>query len=312
MEENIYYKSMFDISSIELTCEIETRQLGEKKQDHADFGVSNTNENPEYWIAAFDGHGKNHTIDIIRKANLNEIMGKEKPYEILQKLIIDEETSSYTNDDKLRSGSTMVYAKTKITDTHREIEIVNIGDSQGLLWINGVLTFMTTPHNLFNGEEIARIVREKRVNSNCPITVRNTNIEVLSPTTVMIKKGKYARFTYKYDVIEIAPTQSLGHMGFTGISPEVTKFKLKLTDTFKICLYSDGVSDMIPLTGIASYIHIPFMTNADSVKDILDEVESRWKQEWNMCTEQNRLDMELSSFDIDGYDDCVCAMMIGR
>ena len=280
--------------------EIEVRQIGIKGQDHAAHGNYTKDGITTYWSVIFDGHGSNETIHIIRSADMNTIMQENDPHLTLQKIIEEKDRS------RTASGSTMVYAKLHHYQTYRELEIVNIGDSQAVLFINGKWIFMTEPHTCNNGKEIARLIKDMCVPTRVPFVFRKTDIEVLSPTTLMIKKGKYINFN---NGEQLAPTQALGHKGITGLEPEVTLFRLKPTDTFQVFLYSDGVGDMLPVHGPAVIHSISFMTTAGSALAMVEEAERRWEQEWLICSEENRMNFYVDSFGSNGYDDCACAIM---
>ena len=101
-------------------------------------------------------------------------------------------------------------------------------------------------------------------------------------------------------------SQSLGHSGITGLTPDVTVFKFQRTDTIKVVLFSDGVSDVMPVIGAVASSTIPFMTTPTSM---LDEAERRWKQEWNVHSGTDLRKIYQTHFPKNGYDDCCCAML---
>jgi serine/threonine protein phosphatase PrpC len=309
--ENIYSTATHTAKYHILRQECETRQIGDKRQDHASQGSFETPEGHVYWGAIFDGHGNDQAIQLIRKAPLHDIMKSNTPYHELQTLLIEDmDSRQYT---KLHSGSTMVYVKITEKKDHIEIEVVNIGDSQSIVWINDKPIFMTQPQNAQNGKEIARLLLEDRLDPMEPVFQCSTAFDVISPTTIMLKTGTFLQFVDSDDNhIELTPSQSLGHCGITGIKPEITKLYVKSSDTFKIVLFSDGVGDMIPVNGLACGSTLEFLNIAQKTTEIMDEAERRWNQAWNTYDMNYFMTCNTQSFPKDGFDDLSCVVIKGE
>ena len=253
----------------------------------------------------FDGHGPDQAIDIIRSSDLSEIMKDENPHIALQYIVDADKKSSSL--EKLKSGSTMVYVKVYEYIDKTEIIFSNIGDSQGLLWINGELVYKTTPQNCENPLEMKRLIDEARVSKYAPIYKNGSSIEVLSQTEIISKVGTYVSFiTKNYNKYYLSPSQSIGHCGITGFAPEIAKFTISPDTQFRIMLFSDGVGDMLPISLESS---LEFLKHAPGAEDVINKAESIWKQEWTIYPNGNKDKTYTTTFDNNGYDDCSCVII---
>jgi hypothetical protein len=102
-------------------------------------------------------------------------------------------------------------------------------------------------------------------------------------------------------------TQSLGHNGLTGLQPGVATFYCSKSDNIRVCLCSDGVTDVLPVNDLANGSTFSFMQSTTTA--LLDEAERRWKQEWTVYSGTDTRILRKSRFPVDGYDDCCCAMI---
>ena len=185
---NLHHK----ITTHSVTQEVETRQIGTSKQDHAAHGSYTTGNTTTYWSACWDGHGNDQAIKVIRNADLSTIMVSEKPWELLQSLI-EKDTFALPNI-KLRSGATMVYTKVSIFSHFTQVEITNIGDSTCAMYVNDEPFFMTTAQDVSNANEMIRVIREKRVDSDLPILTSGSNFNIVSGTKIQSIRGRYINF----------------------------------------------------------------------------------------------------------------------
>ena len=304
--QNITTSSLAVKHTVRIESEIATRQIGRSQQDHVALGdySSPDTDTHTYWITALDGHGNNQAPNKIRSAPLGEFMQKPISWSHLQTFINSDPTTD--GQTKLKSGSTMVYAKAEISPTGIEVTITNIGDSTAVVFLNDELIFVTTPQDYENGVEMARIIKENRVNIQMPLVKQDSNFEVLSPTTLRTIEGTYIEFVSPQGGQTLSMSQSLGHCGITGLKPDVTVFNFQRTDRIKVVLFSDGVSDVLPLIGAVAASTIPFMATPTT---LLDEAERRWKQEWNVHSGTDLRKIYQTKFPKNGYDDCCCAMM---
>ena len=316
---NLYDKKQAVFKTQYITQEMETRQLGRTKQDHVAHGSYIVGPQglvhiKTYWSVLFDGHGNNQAINAIRASDINRIMEKSRPYDDLQKLIQDDPMS--TLEERIRSGSTMVYAKVTPTNHYTDIEIVNIGDSSAVLFVNYQPVFVTQQHDHTNGSEIARLFSEVRVDTKEPFYKRDSDFEVVSPTDIITKDTTYIKFS---NGVCLGPSQSLGHDGITGIKPTITSYRALKTDNIKVVLFSDGISSVMPVSGLLTHSTVDFMKDKTTT-DILNEAEHKWKKPWNLhnvlevhdgvelASSLTRVSMN-SNFTPDVYDDCACSMI---
>jgi serine/threonine protein phosphatase PrpC len=309
--QNINTSSLEVKYGLRIDSELETRQLGRSKQDHVAHGnypsssdFSSVLDTHTYWLATFDGHGNNQAPNRIRSAPLDDIMEKPASWAHLQTFINSDDKAD--GQTKLKSGSTMVYAKAEVSPTGIEVTITNIGDSTAVVFLNGEPIFVTTQQDYENGAEMARLIKENRVNIQMPLVKQDSNFEVLSPNTLRSIEGTYIEFVSPEGRQTLSMSQCLGHGGITGLKPDVTVFKFNPTDTIKVVLFSDGVSDVMPVIGAVASSTIPFMTTPTSM---LDEAERRWKQEWNVHSGTDLRKIYQTKFPKNGYDDCCCAML---
>jgi serine/threonine protein phosphatase PrpC len=304
----------------------ETLQLGSKQDYCAQGSYVNRDGKQVYWSAAFDGHGGQDAIKIIRKVNMGEIMANDRPEVQLQRCIDetmnhDIMSREYYRGEIYRSGSTMVLGKATFCESYTEIEITNVGDSSGILYINGEPVFVTKEHNHENGEEMIRLISEGRVDKESPLIKSNRAIDVFSRNKLYSKKGVYINFVAPNgDNMVLSPSQSLGHMGICGLSPTITVFRVLPTDDFKLVLCSDGVTDVMPVNGVGSAVWLKLMATS-SATEIVDIAESQWKREWGVSLERidktrddgsEYYDFTVTSktrFPRGGYDDSCCAVM---
>ena len=307
---NLYDKQHSIFRTQYITQEMETRQLGKTKQDHVAHGSyivgpQGLVEIKTYWTVLFDGHGNDQAINAIRSCDINRIMEKTRPYDDLQTLIQTDPMS--TPEERLRSGSTMVYAKVTPTNHYTEIEIVNIGDSSAALYVNHQAIFVTQQHDHTNASEIVRLFSEDRVDIKDPFHKKDCDFEVISPTEIISKDTTYIKFS---NGVCLGPSQSLGHNGITGLKPTITHYRALRSDNIKVVLFSDGISTVIPVSGLLSKSSIDFI-KYNSTTDILNEAEHKWKQYWTLHngTELAGWFTKVSinsTFTPDVYDDCAC------
>jgi serine/threonine protein phosphatase PrpC len=291
-------------NGFEILCQTETRQLG-SRQDHSAYGSYNTELGKTIWGVALDGHGKNQAIHKIRGANLDEIMKLPTPWTHLQELL-DSDTT-VLDSMKINSGSTMVLTKIHLYEHETQVVVSNIGDSTGVVFVNDVPVFMTTSHSYNNACEIVRLIQENRVDLDSVHVKEGSDFEIISPTTLRSIVGIYVSFKTPIGEKKLAMTQSLGHMGYTGLKPDTTIIRCKPTDRIRVCMCSDGVSDMLPVNGLDSHDTFSFMSSTTTA--LLDEAERRWKQTWIVQQNTDLRNEPKTKFPSNGYDDCCCTML---
>ena len=307
--ENINVSSQEVEAGALIKLEMMTNQLC-SKQDHTALGsYINSAGVKVLWGAVFDGHGTDICIETIRRTDLDEIMKTERPYIQLQS-IIDSDCLKLPEKERYRTGATFIYVKVTMAFVCTEIKITNIGDSRAMLFVNDEPVFVSEAHDYDNGKEMIRVIQEKRVDDRFPVINKSYNFDAISPTRVVSKTGKYVNFvTPLGDRAPLSTSQSLGHMGLCGIAPDTTTYKINPTDTFKILMMSDGVTDVIPVDGFMCAPSMGLYQQATSAEAVVVEAERRWKQRW---THHGSHDLRTGSstvFPSNGYDDCCCVML---
>jgi hypothetical protein len=76
----------------------------------------------------------------------------------------------------------------------------------------------------------------------------------------------------------LVPTQCLGHLGVTGIEPEIYTAEFDDEEYIRVIVYSDGVDDMICDDFIEDS---EFMTSANC-DEIIEKSKKRWKAQWKV------------------------------
>jgi serine/threonine protein phosphatase PrpC len=224
-----------------------TLQL-DKAQDHVDQGhyIKSTGQRVD-WAVAFDGHGNNSCINLIRKANMAEIMATETPAQELQNRIdADTSTSPYM---KLKSGATFICAKMSETSACITLDISYVGDSIAIVILNGQHIFTTEPHTRKHAKQMMRLIEKGIVSASDPIVIQANSFELVNNDTVITKRGEYVKLKTDQEscgYITMAPSNSIGHNGLYGsLDIDTVHFKFKKTDTVRVVLMSDGVSDVV-------------------------------------------------------------------
>lgn len=246
-----------------------------KGQDYTVSGQIVIDGEPVKYAVVFDGHGTDNVIRFIRNIKpekMDEIMATDDPATNLfhyinyatPKLCIRGECS----------GSTMCLAR--IFPTH--VEIINVGDSQAVVFKNGQIEFISETHEYGNPKEKERLEKTGRIH----YAIDSQNMKVVSETEIRVTKSFY--IVHKNDGVQLALSQALGHDGKTGISPDHTVIPYEKSDDIRIILGSDGFFDMV----LREREEEKFVTQ--DLLDVLDmsgeailqRTVYRWTKEWEM------------------------------
>jgi serine/threonine protein phosphatase PrpC len=278
----------------------------DKGQDHVDQGHYIKSDGQRIdWVVALDGHGNNSCINVVRKANMADIMANENPAQELQKLIDADKTPDHI---KLQSGATFICAKMSETTHCVTLDISYAGDSIAVVILNGKHIFTTEPHTLKHAKQMMRLIKKGIVSASDPIILQNRSFELANHDTLISKIGEYIKLITDKDCaghVAMAPSNSIGHNGLYGsLDIDTVSLKFKKTDTIRVVLMSDGVSDVV-------HSRDTIFVEAKSPTDIVNYAHERWSQLWNYSSETNFSDVRQTKFPANGYDDC-CAAMIER
>jgi len=243
-----------------------------------DMGVHGTYEKG-YYIGAFDGHGTNACIQLLRTLDYASIAND--PLKIID--CMETDVSLYN------SGSTMNFTTIQIED---DIIVTNYnaGDSECIIFVNGQLVFESVPHTLNKPGERDRLrpfLAEFR-----PITGAWSPIP-LSAIRMTVHRSDICNYKTGESLV---PTMALGHNNMTNFVPDVHTMRFKTTDHVRIVIGSDGFWGMIVKDlDVEELKHF-------TLEQLVDFAEKRWKQEWEYVADIKKPDkFEVTSFP--GYDD---------
>ena len=245
------------------------------------------------YAAVFDGHGTNDVINFIRnisKEKMNEIMGTNSP----AKILFDYINNSNICNSYRSSGSTMCLAR--IFPNY--IEITNVGDSRAVVYKNEKIEFITREHNCNNRDEYDRISTQPNF-----LKFENTsNIKMISKNFLSNINSFYVIFN---DNSALAPTQSLGHCGKTGIKPDIYTINYNKKDNLRILIGSDGFFDMVCKEENTNEIVLEDLYEIADLPGqvILNRAVSRWLQQWKVCPYNDKSIIEIQTFDEIDCDD---------
>lgn len=240
------------------------------KQDHicAGKGVDEDSNEPFDWVMLNDGHGSNACITEIRGISdekMSVYMGKSDPVAALVGHIEGSRCVRQASVFKAResSGATAVILK-----CYRDrARCITIGDSQALIFKDGMLVHVTEEHNCSNKSE------RTRVQALGYTFFESSNIKVVSETRM---ESTFSEYMDLRDGTRLATTQALGHNGRTGYAPLVYNFAFEEGSSYKVVLASDGLFDMI-MWDNENDIDI---LKSKSSSEICDWIVSRWLQKW--------------------------------
>lgn len=252
-----------------------------KHQDYTISGETEYRGESIKYAAVFDGHGSNIVIDFIRQISLEKmqiIMSSDMPGRTMFNYIV--ENVNLSSETNTSSGSTMCLARV----FKNYIEITNIGDSQAVVYKNGQVNFISTPHNYNNKKEMQRLISESRI-LDCSET---NGIKMIGANKIVSVMNNYIRFKLPNYLLIIS--QSLGHNGITGVAPDITIIPYNLNDTNRVILGSDGFFDMIIKEKYTNrFVNSDLLEIADYPGQvILNRAVERWTQEWN-CLEHGEI-----------------------
>lgn len=242
-----------------------------KGQDHTISGETIYENQKIQYAAVFDGHGSDSVICFIRqisKEKMDEIMATKCPATTLYYYI----NASYICKFNESSGSTMCLAR--IFSDY--IEIINVGDSRGVVFKNDKIEFISKEHNYNNIAEQSRIKKEEKFKKFYSVS----SIKVIGKNILEEDIIKYVLFN---DDSGLALTQALGHNGKTGIKPTTSIIPYSNKDSIRIILGSDGFFDMIIHDNNNNFINSDLLAILDLPGQIiLNRAVNRWQQEWEI------------------------------
>ena len=265
------------------------KQLGSKQ----DFITTGSTEEFDYIVEA-DGHGSqargSACINFIRSVDWSTLLLTENPINVLSDAI----ASNPALKHNYLSGSTLSIAKIY----KDRIELINVGDSQTAVFIDGKLVYINETHDLCNA------VEKERMTFLTSKTKSGIKLCILSPTQIYMKPVNLSVFELGQGTkLTIASTQSMGHCNITGLNPSYMTIPYTLDQQVRVFAWSDGISDMMNLKHDLS--DLLSMT----VDQLINKYEQRWKQDWIVCADENDItSTAVAGFPDDNYDDISLGM----
>lgn len=273
--------SIIEIESVPLVPLFEDnilcRSLCSQMDKCQDIGVHGVYDKG-YYIGAFDGHGTNACVNVLRTLDYAEVA--KDPLQIIHAL----DNVSYYN-----SGSTMNFTTIQVGD---EIVVTNYnaGDSECLIFVNGELVFESVPHTLSRPGERVRLA--PFLSEIRPVTGAWAPIP-LSGIRMTVHRSDISNFKTGESLV---PTMALGHNNITGFEPDINILRFKTTDHVRIVSGSDGFWGMI-----VKKLDEDRLKHA-RLEELVTFAEKRWKQKWEYVADIKKPDsFEVTTFP--GYDD---------
>jgi serine/threonine protein phosphatase PrpC len=264
----------FQQEEVEKSCElcnIKSCCMVRGLDKNQDYGIIEKFETYTCMLG-FDGHGKDSYINLIKRTDLKSCMEQSDTL-----AAILEKTEPY-----LRHGvnSGAMYIEAKIYADH--VETCAVGDSQIAVFVDDKLIYINTPHNLKNESEKERM--NARIQSgDISISPHGVIPEIFGKSDLKARPAEYIIFE---NGEKLAFTQSLGHLGITGLQPEKSIIYFTPEQKVRVLMGSDGLWEMMNVREVLKrdkpedYMEDFITMSSASCCEIMDIAELRWKQPW--------------------------------
>ena len=212
------------------------------------------------WALACDGHGPSSAIPNwtrdLPPTTLHTMFSTTDPILKLEELIAQEFPKGVR-----RSGMCVVAARVSPTG---KIELWNVGDSRGQVYIDGKVVLTTNDHTANNKDEIERLMRERGLKweegnlYSCALRedllcTDEGTLKVLPPREGEVSRplgtlGDSYRINFSEDEDEFQMTRAVGHapIGLTGTNVDYYVVFAKPGQTVNVVVASDGLWDVKP------------------------------------------------------------------
>lgn len=253
-----------------------------------DRGFTHTGQSGNMtWIIQCSGHGNDQYINWLRKeVDWKSVAEHVNPVQHLQALY--KSSAIYRRSvDALESGASFAMARILETPETREclVECTSIGDSSILVFVNGGLMYMNRGHTAENPDEIERLSSMSQKRQIHYRVQQTTTPKVLSSTEITTVPSFQTQFQCKVDgqwnIVSLAQTQALGHLGVTGIKPEKHLEHCYKGDKIRVVVGSKGLMQMLS----ASMDNLGYFT-AEELGLLATE---RWEQKWSFVHSKFRV-----------------------
>lgn len=295
----------------------------DKKQDFCKIGKGRDNfgNHQEFdYILIIDGHGDPYTYSLFFDPMLNSmdfsvLLGTENPVDTIVKYI-EKQTSidivHLGTPRMLSVGSTLSIAKIYYDSQKIRVVCYNVGDSRIRIFNNDKPVYVSNPHIISSTSENERLM--SKFQDGSAIIHEDSHFELINSSTIRLSKCNRIIFYYgKHMQASLIPTQCLGHLGITGLDPEVYTGEFDANNKIRIIVYSDGVDDML-CNNLQEDENLMMFQSCD---EIINKVVERWNFSWTIedmidlddeteCNSESPLINETMAFQ--KGDDCSVAI----
>jgi serine/threonine protein phosphatase PrpC len=237
------------------------------------------------YIIVMDGHGDSHVYSsfyepILNSMDFSVLLGTENPVQSIANFI---ETKNHITIlfegtlAALRIGSTLAIAKIYHNSEKIKIVCYNVGDSRIGIFQNDRQIYINTPHNI--GSESERERLEIKLRERTAVINEEYNFKLVNNNTICKYQSNRVVFYYgSYLFTSLVPTQCMGHLGITGLKPEVYVAEFDANQKIRVVVYSDGVDDML-----CDGLHEDETLMASkSCNEIMEKIMERWSTRWTI------------------------------
>jgi serine/threonine protein phosphatase PrpC len=269
-----------DCKTVQLDKRQDFSQKGKGKDTFGDKGEFD-------YIVVMDGHGdpryfKKCFSDIVDIMDFSTLLATENPVNSIVDFIDLHSRLSMKVvgiNAFLQVGSTLSIAKIYNNPDKIKVVCYSVGDSRIAIYKNGSQVYINEPHTIMTLREHDRL-RSKLIDGSATI-VDGHNFKLINSNTITRCENNRVLFTYgNYLDTNLVPTQCLGHLGVTGIDPEIYTAEFDASDNIRVIVYSDGVDDMICDELIED---TEFMVS-HICDEIIDKSVKKWNSPWIVVT----------------------------
>jgi serine/threonine protein phosphatase PrpC len=260
----------------------------DKGQDFCKVGKGRDSfgEQAEFdYCIVMDGHGDQHVYTSFFRATYNvmdfdALLGTENPVQSIAQWIEKQNHSliaMHNTQAVLRIGSTLSIAKIYSNADKIKVVCYNVGDSRIAIFENGKRVYINKPHNIGLESEKARLA--SKIKEGSAVVNEECKFELVNTHTLRRCVSDRVSFYYgKYMYTSLIPTQCMGHLGITGLDPEVHVAEYDASVKLRIVGYSDGIDDML-CEGLAEDEEL---VATKSCGEIMDKIVERWANSWTI------------------------------
>ena len=231
----------------------------------------------------FDGHGGSTVSETISTTICSILESKFSSIDISSNENISQAIiSAFNQADEnalskikynVRCGSTC----SLLIKFNRKLVLVNLGDSDIILFVNGEKYCEMPKHLYSNPEEKARI--DTLIKSGGIYTQQAYSPKVINSTDITMEISNYVGGESSRE--QIVPTKNFGHLswkkqGKMDVIPYIKFIDMLEDNSYECIIATDGILDM--LVDSKELQHFCNLTNQS--KKLVEFADARWKQQW--------------------------------